>query len=153
MPITRTLVTLLLSAAAITAAAQTTSAPTPEEQAVLAPINAFFDGMAARDATAIRQTTLPGGTMILSKDGQPFPYTIDEFATRVGKPSPSHIDERIHSPLIRIDQNLAVVWAPFVFTLDGKPHHCGIDLFNLVRKDGRWLIAFIADTESACPAN
>lgn len=53
----------------------------------------------------------------------------------------THIEERIHDPLIRIDNDLAMVWAPFVFLIDGKVDHCGTDLFNIVRKDGKWLIA------------
>jgi hypothetical protein len=39
-----------------------------------------------------------------------------------------------------------VVWAPFDFLIDGKVDHCGTDLFNLVRIDGRWIIAAVADT-------
>jgi hypothetical protein len=30
--------------------------------------------------------------------------------------------------------------------VDGKVDHCGTDLFNLVRTDGKWLIASVADT-------
>jgi len=32
------------------------------------------------------------------------------------------------------------------FLVDGKVDHCGTDLFNLVRADGKWLIASVADT-------
>jgi hypothetical protein len=122
------------------------NAATPEEQAVLAPIQALFDGMAKRDAAAIKEPTLPGGTMVLMRDGKPSQMTIEAFAERLGKPSTKHIEERIHDPLIRIDNDLAVVWAPFDFLVDGKVDHCGTDLFNLVRQDGRWLIAAVADT-------
>jgi hypothetical protein len=121
-------------------------AATPEEQAVLAPIQAMFDGMAHRDATAIKEPWLPGGTLVLMRDGKPAQMTFEAFADRVGRPGTTHIEERIHDPLIRIDNDLAVVWAPFDFLVDGKIDHCGTDLFNLVRKDGKWLIASIADT-------
>jgi hypothetical protein len=47
---------------------------------------------------------------------------------------------------VRVDHDLAVVWAPFDFLVDGKVDHCGTDLFNLVRTEGKWLIASIADT-------
>lgn len=117
-----------------------------EEQAVLAPIHAMFDGMSKRDAAAIKASTLPGGTMVLMRDGKPAQMTFEEFAARVGKPGKSQIEERIHDPLVRIDNDLAVVWAPFVFLADGKVDHCGTDLFNLVRVDGKWMIASVADT-------
>ena len=121
-------------------------ASTAEEQAVLAPVTAMFDGMAKRDAAAIKEPTLPGGTMVLMRDGKPTQMTFEAFADRVGKPGTTKIEERIHDPLIRIDNDLAVVWAPFEFLVDGKVDHCGTDLFNLVRKDGKWLIASVADT-------
>ena len=121
-------------------------AATPEEQAVLVSVQAMFDGMAKRDAAAIKEPTLPGGTMVLMRDGKPTQMTFEAFADRVGKPGTTQIEERIHDPLVRIDNDLAMVWAPFEFLVDGKVDHCGTDLFNLVRKDGKWLIASVADT-------
>src|ERR1700761_3138150 len=121
-------------------------AATPDEQAVLASVNAMFDGMAKRDAAAIKEPLLPGGTMVLMRDGKPTQMTFEDFATRVGKPSTTKIEERIHDPLVRIDDDLAVVWAPFEFLVDGKVDHCGTDLFNLVRVDGQWINASVADT-------
>ena len=121
-------------------------AATPEDHAVLAPIQAMFQGMANRDAKAIMDPLLPGGTMVLMRDGTPTQLTFQAFADRVSRPATTHIEERIHDPLIRIDNDLAMVWAPFDFLVEGKIDHCGTDLFNLVRKDGRWLIASVADT-------
>ena len=133
--------------------ATATVAQSAEEQAVLAPIHAMFDGMSKRDAAAIKAPTLPGGTMVLMRDGKPTQMTFEAFAERVGKPGTTQIEERIHNPLVRIDNDLAVVWAPFDFLVDGKVDHCGTDLFNLVRVDGRWVIASVADTGTkACPA-
>ena len=68
------------------------------------------------------------------------------FADHFAKPSKAHMEERIHDPLVRTDHDLAMVWAPFEFLVDGKPDHCGTDLFNLVQTGGKWLIAGIADT-------
>lgn len=120
------------------------------EQAVLAPVHAMFDGMAARDAAAIKAPWLSGGlaggTLTLMRDGKATQMTVDAFAERVGKPSPVKIEERIHDPLVRVDNDLAVVWAPFDFLVDGKVDHCGTDLFDMVKVDGKWAIASVADT-------
>lgn len=136
----------LFSTILATGPAAHASAQSAQEQAVLAPIHAMFDGMSKRDAAAIKAPTLPGGTMVLMRDGKPAQMTLEAFAERVGKPGTTQIEERIHDPLIRIDKDLAVVWAPFDFLVDGKIDHCGTDLFNLVRVDGRWVIASVADT-------
>ena len=122
------------------------SGDSEEQQAVLAPITQLFDGMAKRDAAVIKKPLLSGGTMVLMRDSKPSQMTFEDFADRLGKPGTTSIQERIHDPLVRIDHDLAVVWAPFDFLVDGKVDHCGTDLFNLVRTDGQWVIAGIADT-------
>jgi putative lumazine-binding protein len=140
------LVLFLAGAAATGFLISSLYAATLEEQAVLTPVMAMFEGMAKRDAGAIKKPLLAGGTMVLMRDGKPTQMTFEAFADRVGRPGTTRIEERIHDPLVRIDNDLAVVWAPFEFLVDGKLDHCGTDLFNLVRTDGKWLIASVADT-------
>jgi hypothetical protein len=135
----------LLAFASLSTSAQTSN------QAVLAPIDAMFHGMTQRDAAVIKAAAIPGAMLVLMRDGKPEQMTVEAFAERVGKPSKTHIEERIHDPLVRVDNDLAMVWAPFEFLADGKRDHCGTDLFNLVKTDGEWRIAGIADTGSkAC---
>ena len=121
------------------------------DSSVLIPIDAMFHGMTERDPAAIRSAALPGTILVLMRDGKPEQMTIEAFADHFSKPTKAHMEERIDHPLVRVDNDLAVVWAPFEFLVDGKKDHCGTDLFNLVRTDGKWLIAGIADTGSkAC---
>ena len=144
---------LLAAATAAGVLLSTLHAQTEDEKGVLVPVNEMFQGMTNRDAGAIKKPLLPGGTMVLMRDGKPNKMTFEAFADAVGKPGKAHIEERIHDPLVRVDNDLAVVWAPFEFLVDGKVDHCGTDLFNLVRTDGKWLIASIADTgRKDCPA-
>jgi len=121
-------------------------ASTEGEQAVLAPITAMFAAMAKHDVAEFKKPLLTGGTMVLMRDGKPTQMTFDAFADLIGKPGKAPIEERIHDPLVKIDNDLAVVWAPFEFLVDGKIDHCGTDLFNMVRVNGQWLVASIADT-------
>jgi hypothetical protein len=132
--------TLALTLPPLRAAGQT------PDSSVLAPIDAMFHGMTERDPAAIKSAALPGTILVLMRDGKPEQMTIDAFADHFSKPSKAHMEERIHDPLVRTDHDLAMVWAPFEFLVDGKPDHCGTDLFNLVQTGGKWLIAGIADT-------
>ena len=116
------------------------------EMAVLAPLQVMFDGMAHRDATAIKAPWIPGGVLVLVQEGDLSQITIENFANRVATSGTTHIEERIYDPNVRIDHDLAVVWAPFNFFIDGKLDHCGRDLFNLTQKNGRWQIAALAAT-------
>lgn len=146
----------LASAAAFAACALAAPlhAASPAEQAVLAPVQALFAGMTHRDAAAIRAPLLPGGSLTLMRNGKPVQISFDDFAARVAKPGPDRIEERIQHPLVRIDHDLAVVWAPFQFLSNGKVDHCGTDLFSLVQISGQWRIAAIADTgRRICPAH
>jgi hypothetical protein len=61
-------------------------------------------------------------------------------------PGGRKLEERLHDPLVRIDEDLAMIWAPYEFLVDGKLDHCGTDVVEVVRRDGRWLIAGLADT-------
>jgi Putative lumazine-binding len=148
MPNSRTLSTFfpIIVLAAFSFPASASEPSKAEEQAVLAPIQAMFDGMSKRDADAIKKPVLAGGTMVLMRDGKPTQMTFESFAEKVGRPGKGQIEERIHDPLIRIDNDLAVVWAPFEFLANGKVDHCGTDLFNLVKQDGKWVIASVTDT-------
>jgi hypothetical protein len=120
-------------------------AATTDDQAVLVPINAMFDGMAKRDAAAIEAPALPGAVLVLMRYGKLEQITWEAFAERVAE-GKTRIQERIHNPIVRIDRDLAVVWAPLEFLVDGKLDHCGTDSFSLVRLEGKWLIASLAAT-------
>ena len=36
---------------------------------------------------------------------------------------------------------IAVVWAPYEFWIDGESSRCGLDVFDFVRIDGKWLVS------------
>jgi hypothetical protein len=136
-------------------AAQTTSnklppagpipAPGADEQAVMQPVNALFAGIAARDAAAIGAQLLPGGSATTVTE-QPGGGRVTqrrawmEVLARF-QPGPEKYEERLTDPAIESDGSVATVWGNYVFLIDGKVHHCGIDHFSLVRENGSWKIA------------
>jgi len=127
-------------------------AATREEQAVLAPLQGMLDGIAKRDKAAIREHLLPGGTATLVHGGKILQISFEAFVDRLPATGTARLEERIYGPLIRIDDDIAVIWAPYDFFIDGKVDHCGTDTAHLVRRDGRWLIASLGDnTHKTCP--
>jgi putative lumazine-binding protein len=120
-------------------------ATTPEEQVVIAPLQAVLDGIAQHDQALIRKQLLPGGMVTLLRNGQPLQLHFDAFVDRIRPSGTGKIEERIHDPLVRIDDDVAIIWTPYTFYVEGKVDHCGTDIVNLVRIDGHWLIANIAD--------
>ena len=118
-----------------------------EEAGVMAPINGLFAALAARDGQAIlAQVRSDGGATVAEEkpDGTRSVRRTSwpEFAASI-KPGPERYAERLTDPAVDIDGDIAMVWSPYVFTIDGKVSHCGTDHFDMVRDAGRWKIANI----------
>jgi len=116
----------------------------PEEQAVVAPLQAFFTGIAKRDKAAMSAQVLPDTHATIIRGGKILQLSMKELLERM-PPGTSTLAERFWDPLVRIDDDIALIWTPYDFLMDGKVHHCGTDVVNLVRLDGRWVIAGLAD--------
>jgi hypothetical protein len=116
-----------------------------EEKAALASFQAMLDGLGKRDKAAMMAQMLPGGSAVLMRKGKPAQMTFEVLTDRLSQPGPATHEERIHDAVVHVDGDVATVWAPFEFLVDGKIDHCGRDIANLVRIDGRWVIASIED--------
>jgi ketosteroid isomerase-like protein len=133
--------------------------PVTEETQVLAPVQALFDALAKRDGAAILARGLPNATTWASverPDGtrvtrqRPFA----EFANAVSGAGPRLEERFVGTPAVEIDGDMAMVWGDYVFLLDGKLSHCGVDHVSLLRDNGQWKIAHMAWTQrtTGCPA-
>lgn len=119
------------------------AAKAPDEVAILAAVQRFFDALSSQDGAAMARTVLPGGihTSVASlPDGR-----LELRRRPADGPIAAGLHERMWNPVVTQRGALAVVWTPYEFQRDGKTTHCGVDVFNLV-KDGEWKIAGIAWT-------
>jgi len=121
------------------------AAQSADEKAVRASFETLLEGMAKRDRAKILERLLPGGLLTFMRDGKPKQITFEAFADKLAAPAPEKIEERIQDPLIRVDDDVAILWARFEFLIDGKVHHCGRDIATFARVEGRWMITSIAD--------
>jgi hypothetical protein len=139
------------------APASARSADDGEAKAVLATIDALFAAFESGDAAAMLRQVYPDGRVTAASrrgDGTATlrPQSWSQFAGRV---TPQRtFQERISSPLIHIDQDIALVWAPFVVRAGGKVSNCGIDHFDLVRDSGTWKVMNLtfSSRTAGCPA-
>lgn len=145
----RALLVLLLFLAAVPAQA----GPREERREVLAAVQRLFDAMAARDQSALMAAVIPDGriTSHRVRDGQVIVRTSGwaEWAQQVAAATQT-LEERMHDPQVRIRGSLATVWTEYSFHFNGTFSHCGIDLFDLAKVDGRWRvlnISYTAETE------
>lgn len=143
----------LLLAAAVQAAPPPPAAP--EDKAVLATAQAFFDGFEKGDVAAMRATLLPNA-QLMSLTSRPGAETVLRrfgFEETFGVKPPAGAREWMWSPVIIRRSGLATISAPYELTVNGKTIHCGLDVFTLVKTDGAWKIASISWTAEpeACP--
>jgi len=114
-------------------------------------VNTMFAAMLKGDSALMRSTF--DKSMILQgiaddKTGKTTLTTdnVNDFLKVIGTPHTQVYDERIVFDAIKVDGNLAVVWAPYQFYFGDKFHHCGVDVFHLMRTPSGWKIIYIVDT-------
>ena len=118
--------------------------PDPAEADVMKPVNALLTALEKNDqATVLAVSRAEGGlTAALERpDGKRAirHRSWAEFAASL-TPSPDHFEERLLSPAIEIDGDIALVWGRYTSLTNGKIDHCGVDHFDLVRENGTWKI-------------
>ncbi len=121
--------------------AQALPAPGAEEQLVLQPINELFAAMAAKDGVRILAQVRPDGRLTSATGTETKTSGWADFAAQFKPGEGPALEERlVGTPAIEIDGDIALVWSPYIFLIDGKLSHCGIDHFDLVRDQGRWKV-------------
>jgi hypothetical protein len=127
-----------------------------EERAVLSTIDAFFGAVNRKDRTAINSNILSEGLATsIRLDGGPrmrswhWPTYIEQVVFSAPEP----FEERLFAPEIRIERDIAMVWARYELVAGGTFSHCGFNHFDMVRKGGRWLIYNLTWTNQTkgCP--
>jgi len=143
----------LLSAAALPSPVQAQDDTTAE---ITATVDRFFAGLKARDAAAMKaEMTEEGFVRIMlhlpERSGmqtRSFAETADHLAA-----SKEELNEVYWDPTILVHRDMAVLWAPYSFDEDGKRTHCGIDVFDLMKHQGKWTIVSVMFTiePDGCP--
>lgn len=147
----RLLAAAMLVMPALTARAQSASS---DSATVVAVVQRLFDGMHAADSAKVRSTLAEGVRFVDADTTGGVRFTaVDRWVAAIAR-SAGRWEERIYDVQVRVDEDLAQVWAPYTFYLAGKISHCGTDAIELIRtRRGEWKITQLADThrEQGCP--
>jgi hypothetical protein len=136
---------LILTFIAVNAFGQT------DETGVKKAVEDLFTGMKKNDTALIRSAFATNPilqTIVRNKDGKVAVMSepLDSFLISIAHPHTEVYDERISFDAIKIDGDLAMVWAPYKFYLGHTFSHCGVDSFQLVKENGFWKILYLVDT-------
>jgi ketosteroid isomerase-like protein len=127
-----------------------------DEQAVLTVVRTMFDGMRSADSAAVRAVFAPGarfasvnarsGTAAIQYD------TVGGWIRGIAN-SNRRWDEQIYDVQVKVDGDMALVWAPYTFYLDNAVRHCGVDAIALLKGASGWKVTQLSDTQRRenCP--
>jgi hypothetical protein len=123
-----------------------------DERAVLATLRALLTAISDRDEAAMREILMPDGASVHAREGQVFHRKLADLPGRwLAVAGTARVEERIYEPLVRVDEDIAMVWAAYDFRIDGEVHHWGTDIVTFLKHDGRWRVSGIADNGRSGP--
>jgi ketosteroid isomerase-like protein len=114
---------------------------------VMDPVHRFFDALGKQDKDGLLAVVTPNIEITSVQQNQLHRLSVEKLADAIAAHHGGPIAEHIHHPQVHIDQDLAVVWAPYTFTIDGHADHCGTDVITLGKVQDRWVIIGLADNE------
>jgi len=114
----------------------------PQYDAVWQVITQFFDGINTGNGELLASLQVDGARILNSREEQPGGYALvqRDWFDADNFDGSSHFTERYWDEQLLVSAQLAVFWAPYDFYIDGEFSHCGIDVLNLIRKNGEWKI-------------
>jgi hypothetical protein len=126
----------------------------PERTAVLATVQKVFTAMKTRDTALLRQAfdTTARLAGVSTRNG---PASVRltapaAFGAAIASaPAGDVWNERIWDPEVRIDGDVAQVWAYYTFHRNNTFSHCGVDAFMLLKVGSEWKITQLADSRRA----
>ena len=144
------IVFLLIFCCSLTAVAQQTA----EEKQLQQTIETFFEGFHKQDTVLIKSVVndqVMMQSIMKNREGKIFLHT-EEFSNFLKSiasiPAEATFDEKIKSYEIRVEGNMANVWTPYEFYMNNQFSHCGVNNFQLMKKDGEWKIFYLVDTRT-----
>jgi hypothetical protein len=120
-----------------------------DSAAIVGVVQQFFDAMARRDTAAARASMTPGavaGSFRTGAPPAPVRFQSDSAFIASLASGKQKLLERMWSSAVRVSGDIADVWTPYDFHVDGKFSHCGIDVFTLFRTPSGWRIATVVYT-------
>lgn len=115
-------------------------------------VDTFFEGFHKGDTTMMKSVMLkevPTYTVYTATDGEK--RLVEGSADRLldaiaNRPKEQVWKEELLDYAVQIDGDLAQVWTPYRFSLNGDFSHCGANAFTLVQTNEGWKIQSLIDS-------
>lgn len=119
--------------------------PNPSEDQVRVAVDQFFEALASEDKTALAEVMIPEGMIFVHN-------RMDHTNTRIDVvPVSEHlarwaqgtrnVSETMRIYELLVIDDMAQVWGPYSFEVEGEVTHCGVNSLSLARQeDGNWKV-------------
>lgn len=133
-------VTLLLLAPVAAARAQGTTSP--DAAAAIAVADSALAAITRGDLVAFTDLMIPEAVLFPTntRDGVSR-YVLRTREAQRTAPMTRTVTERGWNAEAKVNGAIAMVWYPYDLYVDGTWSHCGVDVFTMVRQEGRWRIS------------
>jgi ketosteroid isomerase-like protein len=118
-----------------------------QDAQVMEPVRHFFDALGKQDRAGLLAEVAPNIEITSVQQNALHRLSIEKLADAIASHKGGPIAEHIHDPQVHVDRDLAVVWAPYTFTVNGHADHCGTDVITLGKLQDRWVIIGLSDNE------
>ena len=123
---------------------------TDDSKDALAVVNKMFAEMEAHNPAgivALYTAEAQLAAAIKTKEGKSVirTFPVEAFSKNFSEKK-NEIKEDMYAPEVKVFGDLALVFGRYVFFIDGKISHCGVNAFHLVRTDAGWKIANASTT-------
>lgn len=140
---------LVLAGAARNAWAQ---AANPDSSAAIAVADSVLTALTTGDGAALARLVLDSAVVggAAMRDGVER-HWLQSWGPYIHRTS-STFTERGFEASARVQAQVAVVWVPYDLYQNGQWSHCGVDVFTLMKSEGRWRVASLVYTVEQPPA-
>lgn len=127
-----------------------------DEAGALSAVHQLFEGMRTASPTMVREVFAPDARFAVlnarSGPARVAVQAVDGWIDAIGA-SEGTWDEQIYDLDVRVDGDMASVWAPYTFYLSGAISHCGINSIEMLHDAEGWKVTQISDTRRSegCP--
>jgi putative lumazine-binding protein len=142
---------LIVLAAAATTVPRSLRAQDADHTKILTTVQKVFDAMRTRDTALLSHAFDSTARLVgVSTRGAAPAVSLtapSQFGAAIARaPAGDVWNERIYDPEVRIDGDVAQVWAYYTFHRNSTFSHCGVDAFMLVKVADAWKITQLADS-------
>ena len=142
-------VALVLTSSARNAPAQTINA---DSAAVIAVADSVLAALSRNDGATLARLTMDSAVVgAAGVRGGVERVSLRTFALYVNYTGAS-FTERGFDAWARVQDRVALVWMPYDLYRGAEWSHCGVDVFTMMKSDGRWRVAAVVYTVEQPPA-